>query len=136
MNRITLVGNIGRDGELKHLGQNGTPLLQFSMATKPNWKGQKSQEKPVNWHVVKVWGKLAEIVSPGIRKGSKVFVEGELEIRQYKGKDGSDKKAYEVIADEVYVLESQTRSQGGSSGAEQSYIDPVDPGFTEDTIPF
>lgn len=135
MNRITLIGNLGRDPEFKHLGEKQTACLKFSLATKPNWRGEASKNKPSNWHNVVVWGRLAEHVSGLLSKGAKVFVEGEMVVRKYKGKDGSDKWAYEVTADEVQLIASAKPASTADFGA-ANYTDPVAPGFTADDIPY
>lgn len=109
MNRIFLVGNVGRTPEVK-IFDSGSRVMRFSLAVKPNWVPKKdaaaNEPEKTNWINVVVWAKLAEILEGKVLKGSRVVVEGELETRQYQGKDGTTKTAFEVRAESVNLIQS------------------------------
>lgn len=133
MNRITVIGNLGRNPDYKLIGEKQTPVLSFSLGVKPNWRGEYSKNKPTNWHRIIVWGKLAELLSARLSKGSRVFVDGEYEVRSYQGRDGSKKYAYEIVADEVQVFSDGSPRP---AAATEQFQDPTETPFTENDIPY
>ena len=111
LNRAQIIGNITRDPELKKI-PSGTSVASFSIATNHSWKdasGQK-QEK-AEFHNIVAWGKLAEIVSQYTRKGSKVYVDGRIQTRDWTGDDGVKRYRTEIVAENLIILDSK----GGSS---------------------
>ncbi len=99
VNKVILVGNLGRDPEIRSF-QNGGRVASFSLATSENWKDKTTGEKKerTEWHRVSVLNdKLVEVVERYIKKGSKLYVEGQLETRKYTDKDGVEKYTTEVV---------------------------------------
>lgn len=104
LNKVTLIGNLTRDPELRYTPQ-GTAVAQFGLATNRDWvtaNGEKKEE--VQYHRIIAWSKLAELCSQLLSKGSKVFVEGRIVYRQFEGKDGTQKNITEIVMDNMIVL--------------------------------
>jgi single-strand DNA-binding protein len=123
LNKVLLIGNLGRDPELKYT-PSGQPVCDFSVATTRRWKDQSGnpQEK-TDWHAVKVWGKQGETAAEYLKKGRQVFVEGRLETREWE-KDGQKHYKTEVIADRFLMLGQKPSEAGGIEG-EQSNPPPA-----------
>ena len=118
--KIILVGNLGRDPEMRFLG-SGDPITNFSMATSEKWTGQdgNKQERTIWWRI-SVWGKQAETVNQYLKKGSKVLVEGTMVAdpktgnpRLWTGQDGTTRASFEVRAQAVKFLSSRGDGAGG-----------------------
>ena len=124
LNRVTLMGNLGQDPELKYL-QDGTPVANFSIAVNEKWRDRSGQtQERVNWFRIVVWRKLADICAEYLRKGSPVYVEGKLVNREWE-KDGDRRFSIEVVAREIQFL--STRGEGEETNYNQS---------SEEDIPF
>ena len=120
VNKVILIGNLGRDPEIRSF-QNGGRVASFSLATSENWKDKTTGEKKerTEWHRVSVLNdKLVEVVERYIKKGSKLYVEGQLETRKYTDKDGQERYTTEVVLrpfrGEITMLDSAS-SRGGAS---------------------
>ena len=104
LNRATIIGNATRDPELRTT-PNGRSVTGFAVATNRRWRDQSGETKEeVQYHEIVAWGKLAEIVSQIIKKGSKVYVEGRLQTRTWEGQDGARRERTEIIAENVIGL--------------------------------
>jgi len=105
VNKVILVGNLGRDGELRYT-PGGQPVTTCSLATTETWndKGGQKQEK-TEWHRVIIWGKTAESLTEYLTKGKQIYVEGRLQTRTWE-KDGTKHYSTEVKADRVVLLSS------------------------------
>lgn len=105
MNQVTLLGRAGQDAELRYTAQ-GTAIGSFSIATSRNIakKDQPAQYVPT-WHRITVWGKTAELACPAIKKGAKVFVSGEISVREWQDKDGNKKTSFEINARQVEIIQ-------------------------------
>lgn len=143
VNKAILVGNLGRDPELRYT-QNGQAVVNFTLATSENWT-DKSGEKVerTEWHRVVVWGKLGELCAQYLSKGRTVYVEGRIQTREWEDKDGNKRHTTEINAQTVQFLggprgEGSTgpSSPGASaSGGSQSGADSDVPSPGDD-IPF
>lgn len=104
VNRVILVGRLGKDPEVRHL-DSGATMAKFSVATNEVYR-DKSGEKveKTDWHNVVVWRKQAEIAEQYLRKGSMIYLEGKLKSRSYEDKDGNTKYITEVVADQFTML--------------------------------
>src|ERR687896_1093115 len=110
VNKVILVGNLTRDPELRHTAENKKAVCAFGLATNRNWisyDGEKHEE--TEFHRIVAWDKLAETCHQYLRKGRKVYVEGRLQTRSYKGQDGTDKTVTEVVLDEMVMLDSMPK---------------------------
>lgn len=111
VNKVILVGNLGRDPEVRYMPDGGA-ITNVSIATTDSWKDKNGEKQErTEWHRVAFFGKLAEIAGEYLKKGSQVYVEGALRTRKWQDKDGQDKYTTEVIADRMQMLGSRS---GGS----------------------
>ncbi len=112
LNRAQIIGNLTRDPEVKQI-PGGSTVTSFSIATNFTWtdKSGQKQEK-VEYHNIVVWGKLAEIAGQYLKKGSKAFIEGRIQTRDWEGEDGVKRYRTEIVADNVIMLDR--KGAGGS----------------------
>ncbi|HEY9540569.1 MAG TPA: single-stranded DNA-binding protein [Luteimonas sp.] len=118
INKAILVGNLGNDPETKYT-QGGMAITKISLATTSVRKDRdgNSQEN-TQWHRVTFFGKLGEIAGEYLRKGSQVYVEGEIRYDKYTGQDGVEKYFTEIVANEMQMLGG--RGEGGGGGERTS----------------
>ena len=119
VNKVILIGNLGRDPEIRSF-QNGGRVASFSLATSENWKDKTTGEKKerTEWHRVSVLNdKLIDVVEKYIKKGSKLYVEGQMETRKYTDKDGQEKYTTEVVLRPFRGEITMLDSAGSRSGA-------------------
>lgn len=145
VNKVILVGNLGRDPETRRM-PSGDAMVTFSLATSENWRDKSSGERRerTEWHRVVIFNKnLAEVAEKFLRKGSKIYLEGQLQTRKFTDKDGQERSATEVVLQnfrgELVMLDARgdgggRTGGGGGGGAEmpQSF----DRNEMEDEIPF
>jgi single-strand DNA-binding protein len=151
VNKVILVGNLGRDAELRYT-PGGAPVATLNLATTEVWndKGGQKQEK-TEWHRVILWGKSAESLNEYLVKGKQIYVEGRLQTRQWDDKDGNKKYTTEIRGDRVVLLSgsgggggaagggggrSQSRSSGGGGGMDEPMGGEPGAELTDDDIPF
>ena len=99
VNKVILLGNLGRDPEIRST-QSGSKMATFSMATSKRWRDKSTQEQrdKTSWHNIVVFGEgLVDIVEKYVKKGSKIYVEGELQTRKWQDQDGNDRYSTEVV---------------------------------------
>jgi len=149
LNRVQLIGNLGRDPEVRTT-QSGGRVVTLSIATSDSWKDERSGERRerTEWHRVVIFNEnLAKVAEQYLRKGAKVYIEGQLSTRKWTDKDGQEKYSTEVVLNrfrgELQMLDSRgegaARSEGGSNGGSTSRSEPVnfDRGNDlDDEIPF
>jgi single-strand DNA-binding protein len=99
-NRVQLIGNLGRDPELRHTS-GGNPVVNLRLAVNTGF----GENQRVDWFTVIAWNKLAEICNQYLSKGARIFVEGRLQIRQWEGDDGQTRYATEIVANRVLFLD-------------------------------
>ena len=139
VNKVILIGNLGRDPELKYT-PGGNAVCNFTLATNERWvdKSGAKQER-TEWHRIVVWGKQAEICGQYLKKGRQAYIEGSLTTREWNDKDGNKRTTTEVRVQRVQMLGS--RGEGGAEGAVKGemaspqFSEP-DPEFSDDDIPF
>lgn len=103
-NKVQLIGNLGKDPELKNLG-NGQVLLRLSLATNERYKGTDGEWKDnTQWHPIVVWGKQAEKMATQVSKGTGLVIEGRLVQRTYESKEGERRYSTEVVVNEYQLL--------------------------------
>jgi len=149
LNKVLLIGNLGRDPELK-VTPSGQALARFSVATTETWKNpQGEKQSKTEWHNIVVWGKQAETAEKFLRKGRQILVEGRIQYREYTDQSGAKRTACEIRCDNFVMLGRMEDSggagyeRGASRGAEEyESTGPVPPppaergGGYEDDIPF
>ena len=156
VNKVILLGTVGRDPEVRSLGASGSTVTSISLATSEAWKDKNTGQltEQTEWHRVVFYGRLAEISGEYLRKGSKVYVEGSLRTRKWQDQNGQDKYTTEIVASEMQMLDSRSgdntgfsepRAQntgssrsGNASGARQQESAPSAgfDQFHDDDIPF
>ena len=117
VNKVIIIGNLGRDPEIKYT-QSNVPVANFSVATTESWKDKQSGEwqEKTEWHRVVAWRFLAERAEKYLRKGKQVYVEGKLETRKWTGQDGNDRYTTEIVARELMMLGRKDEGEGYSGG--------------------
>ena len=117
VNKVILVGNLGRDPETRY-SPDGAAICNVSIATTSQWKDKASGERKeeTEWHRVTFYGRLAEIAGEYLKKGRSVYVEGRLKTRKYKDKEGVEKYATDIIADQMQMLGGREGGGGGGEG--------------------
>ena len=116
VNKVILVGNMGKDPEVRYMPSGGA-VTNVTLATSEQWKDKQSGEKRENteWHRIVFFGRLAEIAGEYLKKGSQIYVEGRLQTRKWQGQDGVDKYTTEIVANEMQMLGGRSGAGGGSS---------------------
>lgn len=116
VNKVIIVGNLGRDPETRYM-PNGEAVTNIAVATTESWKDKGSGEKKelTEWHRITFYRKLAEIAGQYLKKGSQVYVEGRLQTRKWTDKDGVERYTTEIIADSMQMLGGRQGMGGGSS---------------------
>lgn len=119
-NKIIVVGNLGRDPELRYTPQ-GTAVCNFSMATNERRKDKNGEQQDITtWFRVTVWGKQAETASKYLTKGRNVYIEGRLHVEEWTDKDGKQRHTLEVNASDVQFLDGGERGERGEGGGSYS----------------
>lgn len=159
INKVILVGNLGNDPETRYT-PSGAAVTTISVATSESWTDKQSGQKQerTEWHRVKFFGRLAEIAGEYLRKGSQVYIEGSIRTDKYTDKQGIERYATDIIANEMQMLGGRgdgaggggqrsgggergaPRGQGGGQGdrapARQDQAAPMANDFPDDDIPF
>ncbi len=127
LNRVTLIGHLGQDPELRHLPTSGQPVASFSIATDEAYTDRQGhRQERVDWHNIVVLGKVAKSCKEYLKKGREVYVEGRLRIREYEAKDnGGKRQRAEIIATRVQFLGAGPTDAKGATTVEES-VPPVD----------
>jgi single-strand DNA-binding protein len=139
VNKVILVGNLGRDAEVRYT-PSGAAVATLNLATTEVFKDREGQRKEdTQWHRVILWGKTAETLQDYLTKGKQIYVEGRLQTRKWKDKDGNDKYTTEVKGDRVVLLSSAGRGEAPAERAEgaahaEAPREPAE--LSDDDIPF
>jgi single-strand DNA-binding protein len=154
VNKVILVGNLGKDPELSYL-PSGQSVAKFSLATSRSYKDKNGELKEeTEWHNIVAWGKLGEICAQYLSKGRQAYVEGRIQSRTWEGRDGNKRTSVDIVAENVQMLGGRGEGSGSpregpgeSSGrstertpsapaAEESSQEPAPSEITDDDIPF
>ena len=119
LNRVVIMGRLTRDPELRRT-QTGTAVTSFSLAVDRDFKSRESGEKATDFIDVVAWRQTAEFVCQYFAKGRMAVVEGRLQIRDWKDKDGNNRRSAEVVADNIYFGDSKRDGQNASAAAPAS----------------
>ena len=141
INKVIIVGNLGQDPEIKYTA-GGAAVTTLSIATSDSWKDKESgmDQERTEWHRVVLWRRLAEIAGEYLKKGSKVYIEGQLQTRKWE-QEGQTRYTTEIIARDMQFLDSKGSSntsstQKSSEMDDQSASDVPDSAIEDDDIPF
>jgi single-strand DNA-binding protein len=129
VNKVMLVGNIGQDPETRYTAA-GAAITNITLATSETWKDKNTgqPQERTEWHRIVFFNRLGEIAGEYLRKGSKVYVEGQLRTRKWQGQDGQDRYTTEIVANEMQMLDSRNANNGGDAqqqGGQQGYQQPA-----------
>lgn len=137
LNKIMLIGNLGRDPDDLKVTNEGTPFTKFSLAVNRSFRSKSGDSREeTEWFNIVVWNKLAEVCEQYLHKGTKVYIEGRLTQRKYTDKEGIQRVSVEVVASDMQIL--TPKSASGSSNAEHyssssnDNSDPFLPDFPDD----
>ncbi|HKZ35532.1 MAG TPA: single-stranded DNA-binding protein [Patescibacteria group bacterium] len=128
LNRVTLIGNLTRDPELRYTPQ-GTPVCTFGLATNRSWQpasGGDRQEE-TEFHRIVSWNKLAELCNELLFKGRKVYLEGRIQTRNWTDAQGTEKTTTEIVIDNMIILDSKRREGQpiGEGYQNEAYTEPA-----------
>ena len=129
INKAIIVGNLGRDPEVRYTA-NGNAISNITVATTESWKDKQSGERQekTEWHRVVFFGRLAEIAGEYLKKGAQVYIEGRLQTRKWEDKSGQERYTTEIVASEMQMLGSRG---GGTSGAPDDDYSGAPPSATD-----
>ena len=141
INKVIIVGNLGQDPEIKYTA-GGAAVTTLSIATSDSWKDKDSgmDQERTEWHRVVLWRRLAEVAGEYLKKGSKVYIEGQLQTRKWE-QEGQTRYTTEIVARDMQFLDSRGSSnneltQKSSEMNDQSAADVPDSAIDDDDIPF
>lgn len=117
VNKVILVGNLGKDPELRYT-PSGAAVATFSLATTNPFKDREGN-RSTEWHNVVAWRQLAEICGKYLHKGKQVYIEGRIQTRSYDDRDGNKRYITEIVADQMQMLGSRDEQGGGFGGGQQ-----------------
>ena len=118
INKAILIGNLGKDPELRYTSA-GVAVATFSVATNESWKDQDGNvQERTQWHNIVAWRKLAEICSEYLKKGSKLYLEGRIQYRNYDDKNGVKRYVTEIVLDQMVMLDSRGAGASSTSSSE------------------
>lgn len=110
LNKVMLIGNLGADPEVRFT-PNGTTVAIFRVATTEKWTSKSGEaQQQTEWHNIVAWRRLAEICGEYLSKGSRVYIEGELQTRKWKDKDGNNRYTTEIVVKEMKMLSPRTEN--------------------------
>ncbi len=116
VNKVILVGNLGKDPELRYT-PSGTAVATFSLATSETFKDREgNKQTKTEWHNIVVWRQLAEICGKYLHKGKQIYIEGKIQNRSYDDRDGNKRYISEVVMNEMQMLGSRDDNQQGGGG--------------------
>jgi single-strand DNA-binding protein len=121
MNKVFLIGNLGKDPEMRHL-EGGAKVCRFTLATNESYINRSGERvNNTEWHDIEVWDRQAEIAEKYLRKGRKVMIEGKIRSEQWKDKEGIDRqrKTIRCLTFEILDREHTDNHQGGTSNSQQ-----------------
>ena len=138
VNKVILIGNLGKDPELKYLN-SGRAVAEFSLATNERWKDQEgNQQERTEWHNIVLWGRQAELAKEYLTKGRSVYIEGRIQTRSWDDQDGNKRYKTEIVGDRIQFLGS--RGDGapspGAGSAPATASAQASGGAPDDDLPF
>lgn len=135
VNKVILIGNLGRDPELRYTG-NGTAVANFSVATTENWTNKDGEKQSrTEWHRVEAWGRLGEICGEYLAKGRQVYIEGSLQTDEWEDQEGNKRQTTKIKAWKMQMLGSRDPGRPVSDERPENGPGSLSKG-PEDDIPF
>jgi len=132
VNKVILIGNLGKDPEVRHL-ESGTVVANFPIATTESYKDKSgTRQEMTEWHNIVLWRGLAEIAEKYLKKGNQVYIEGRLQSRSWEDKEGNTRYITEVVGNNLTMLGGGRNTENSNSGEQQknenSYVTKGAPG--------
>lgn len=119
VNKVILIGNLGQDPEVRYM-PNGNAVANITVATSESWKDQQGQmQERTEWHRCVLYRRLAEIAGEYLKKGSKVYLEGRLQTREWQDQQGQKRYTTEIVVNEMQMLDSRNAGAGAGAPAQQ-----------------
>jgi single-strand DNA-binding protein len=135
LNKVTLIGNLGQDPEVRYT-PSGAAVATISIATTRSWKDKQSQKQTeTEWHRVIFWNRQAEVVGEYLKKGSMIYVEGRLQTRKWETKDGQERYTTEIIASEMHMMGGKGKPEAAQQDSAPA-ANNEEPDYSDDDIPF
>ena len=118
VNKVIIIGNLGADPESRAM-PSGASVANLRIATTESWRDKQSgeQQERTEWHRVALFGRLAEVASEYLRKGSQVYIEGSLRTRKWQDKQGNERYSTEIVANDMQMLGGRGGGGGGGAGS-------------------
>ena len=137
INKVILVGNVGKDPEVRHL-DSGVAVTTFPLATSETYRNKEGQKVTnTEWHNIVLWRGLAEIAEKYVKKGNPLYIEGKIRTRSWDDKDGNKRYTTEIVADNMQMLGSkQSQEEAAASTPESSNGIDIGNIPEEDDLPF
>lgn len=139
VNKVILLGTVGKDPEIRSISNGGNTVASFSIATSEAWKDKNTGQLTENteWHNIKIFGKLSEVVANYVRKGSKIYVEGKIKTDKWQDKNtGQDKYTTYILADSLQLLDSKPNNTSQQSQHNQQKTNGYQNQPLDDDLPF
>ena len=137
VNKVILVGNLGKDPEVRHL-DSGVAVANFSLATTESYTNKQGERvNQTEWHNIVLWRGLADIAEKYLKKGNSVYIEGKIHTRKWEDKDGNTRYSTDIIADKMTMLGSKPDSNNASSISteKESQVDNPAPSGNDNPAP-
>ncbi len=126
VNKVILVGRLGRDPETRYTG-GGQAVANFSVATDESYKDKNGErQKRTEGHRITAWGKLAEICQQYLKKGTMVYIEGRIQSREWQDKEGQKRTSFDIVANTMKMLSSRAEGAAAGGGASRSGGDDME----------
>ena len=137
VNKVILVGNLGKDPEVRHL-DNGIAVANFSLATTESYTNKQGERvNQTEWHNIVLWRGLADVAEKYLKKGNSVYVEGKISTRKWEDKEGNTRYSTDIIADKMTMLGSKSDNSNTSTESRTSSTEPKPSEDSEnDDLPF
>lgn len=142
INKVILVGNLGKDPEVKYL-EGGVAIAKFPLATTETIKDKSgNKQEQTEWHNIVLWRGLAEIAEKYLRKGQTVYIEGKIRSRSYDDKDGNKRYITEIVGETMQMIGKKPESSDSNASGNSTNIavppppTPIPPATQEDDLPF
>ncbi|KPL07781.1 single-stranded DNA-binding protein [bacterium SM23_57] len=136
VNKVILIGNLGKDPELKFT-PSGIPIAKFPMATTERFKDSEgNQREQTEWHNIVLWRRLAELANEYLKKGSPVYIEGRIQTRSWDDENGQKRYMTEIVGDRMQFLGRREEGTSDDTGEEPPAADKKETLENEDDLPF
>lgn len=135
LNKVQLIGNLTRTPELKYTA-TGSAYCTFGIATNREWKVDGENKQQTDFHNIVAWQKLGELCAQLLKKGTKTYVEGRIQTREWDGQDGQKNRRTEIVIDDMIILDSKKDSLNAGAQDNEEQVVEVAEEINTDDLPF